>query len=124
MKHYTTRLTISLGCVLLATSGCAAVQATSETFLCVAGSAVFNAVYCPVALVDTMALIGNATRGIEAADPDSTTDTPSTVVLRWDETYAPLPTTDKTPEQPESPIIPSPLPTPHNNPSKDDTKTP
>jgi len=128
MKQHATLLIIGLGCFLFATSGCADFQYTSNQI----------ALDCNYGMI--AGFFGNPAAGLLGCAAGVTVHTigaiesrhnsllePTTAeptVVRWDATYAPLPTIGDTPAQPESPLVPSPPPTPHNNPSKGDTSAP
>lgn len=125
MKRNTTALTIGIGCVLLATSGCTASQNANNNIGCsIGGLAGGFGCAIGIAAVHTLSLFGTIEKKVRGIRDDYDPITTEPVVVRWDVTYAPLPTTGDTPAQPEPTTIPIPPLTPYNSPSKNDTSTP
>lgn len=119
MKQHTTLFSISLGCVLLATSGCMGFPDPLHTASCNEGM-LFGSFGGPTtqligcAVGETVQYTFGTLRTIEKKakglrdDYDPITTEPT--VVRWETTYAPLPTPGNTPAQPESTTLPIPSP--------------
>jgi len=120
MKQHTTLLTIGLGCVLLATSGCAAYRDATNSAGCSIGylaggitsSFAPNLLGCAIGVTVeyTLGAIEKQIRGTRNDYAPITSDTPAQpepTVVRWDVTYAPLPTPGDTPTQPDNSVPPN-----------------
>jgi hypothetical protein len=100
MKRHTTARTISLGCILLAASACAPSNMATDT--CWTNENITGNLFSPPGFLFSCALRTTAQHTLDELEP--TTAEPT--VVRWDATYAPLPTPSDTPTQPEPAIIP------------------
>lgn len=123
MKRHKTALTIGFGYILLALSGCTSTQLDTANR---------RAVGCGMGMGagDIIGAFNNPAYGLLGCAAGITTDiiggienrynsileptTAEPTVIRWDVTYAPLPTAGDTPTQPAPAAISIPSPTPHN----------
>ncbi len=113
MKQHTTLLTIGLGCVLLIVSGCAAYRDAANSMGCglgylsggVSGNFAPNLLGCAIGVTAEYTL-GAIERKVRGTRDDYDLITTEPVVVHWDETYSPLPTTDKPPTPPDNAVLP------------------